>query len=455
VRGLSARNLYGLRRLQSGLLVVFTLLILLLLNSSAWWIYLRIGGNLDEIFSRSLRESAEVAALSLSRFPGVGAPAVSENDPEYIALQAHLIRLRDAGNFTDLSLIDASYRNLVSVYPGIRIGEVDGLLALDQEFLEQARRGETALTPAVEAEGLYLKTAYAPVYGPWQTVEAILVAKADVEFLKPKIAIRNALIVITALSGLIVLALAFAYWQSLRALQRTEAQIIHSERLASLGQLAAGVAHELRNPLGIIEQTMTVLRRRYEKEPDEVFEYIPSEVSRMNRIITEFLDLARERPLEIGPADLSMVLDRTLALLDARMRQVPIELHKDYPDSLPLSMDADKMQQVFLNLCINALEAMPEGGQLGVRAKANVEPGWVCVTVEDSGSGMSREQTGKVFDPFYTTKANGTGLGLSVARQIVDRHGGRIEIESTPGGGTQVKVFLSTRVSGVRSRPSE
>jgi len=455
MKGLSMKNLYGLRRLQGGLLVLFTLLILLLLNASAWWTYWKIGGSLEEIFSRSLKEAAELAALSLSRMPNVGIPARNENSVEYLTLQAHLIRLREAGRFTDLFLIDPTYRNLVGVYPDFSIGQVDGLLVLDRELLEEARLGQTALTPATETNGLYLKTAYAPVYGPSQRVEAILVAKADVEYLKPKIAIRSTLIVITALAGLLVLLVAFGYWQSLRALQRIESQITHNERLAGLGQLAAGVAHELRNPLGIIEQTMTVLRRRYEREPDEVFEYIPSEVARMNRIISEFLNLARERPLEIGPADLAAVLDRTLGLLDHRLREHGIEVRKAYPDALPIAVDADKMQQVFLNLCINAIEAMPEGGRLAVQAEAKGAGSGVAVTVEDTGRGMSLEEVRNTFDLFYTTKPNGTGLGLSVARQIVAQHGGRLDIDSAPGKGTRIRVTLPGRPARHRSESAE
>ncbi len=357
--------------------------------------------------------------------------------------------LAKAGHFTDLFLLDPTFRNLAGIYPDFRIGQVDGLLVLDRELLEQARLGETALTPAVETGGLYLKTAYAPVYGPSQTVEAILVAKADVEFLKPKLAIRNTLIAVTALAGLIVLLVAFGYWQSLCALQRNEAQIAHNERLASLGQLAAGIAHELRNPLSIIEQATTVLRRRYEKEPDEIFEYIPAEVARMDRIISEFLDLARERPLEIGLADLISVLERTLGLLEPRLRQGHIELTKAYPDSLPVALDVDKMQQVFLNLCINAVEAMPDGGRLTIHAGAGRTPGWVELRVEDTGRGMRAEQIPRAVDPFYTTKPNGTGLGLSVARQIVAQHGGHMEIESTPGKGTRITVSLRRQPGGV------
>jgi signal transduction histidine kinase len=305
VKSLRAKNVYGIRRIQSGLLVLFTLLVLLIFNGSAWWTYLKVGRYLDDIFSRSLRESAELAAQALGRDPDVGRMPPGPNSLEYIGRQSRLIALQESGNFNDLFLIDPSYRNLAGVYPDFRPGAVDGLLALDHTWIEQARSGRTALTPVTHTGGLFLKTAYVPVTGPDGSVEAILVAKANVEFLKPKIAIRNTLAVITALNGLVVILLALAYAGFLRSLQRAEARIVHGERLASLGQMAAGIAHELRNPLNIIEQTMTLLRRRYDKEQDPLFEYVPGEVTRMNDIITQFLDLSRETPFEKAPGNLA------------------------------------------------------------------------------------------------------------------------------------------------------
>ena len=444
MRGLSTRNLYGVRRIQSRMLAAFTLLILLLYNGSAWWIYLRVEGYLDSIFQRSLEESSEIAALAVARSVDLAQLVPEENSLSYIETQTLLARLQQAGNFTDLFLIDPAYRNLVGVYSDFRPGQVDGLLTLDRAYLNQASLGRPALTPVVETGGLFLRTAYVPVFGQNQTIKAILVAKADVEFLKPKIAIRNMLAAITVASGLIILALAFVYARWMRALQRAEARIVHNERLAGLGQLAAGIAHELRNPLGIIEQTMTVLRRRYEKEQDELFDYIPGEVERMNGIITQFLDSARESPLEIVPNDLAVVLDRTLALLDPRLQKGGVELQKAYPGSVPVAMDPNKMQQVFLNLCINAIEAMPDGGLLKVRVAPDSDAAWLCVTVEDTGEGLSEVDVERVFDPFYTTKSSGTGLGLWVADQIVRRHGGRIEAEGAGGRGTRMRVFLRT-----------
>jgi signal transduction histidine kinase len=451
VKSLRAKNVYGIRRIQSGLLVLFTLLVLLIFNGSAWWIYLKVGRYLDDIFSRSLQESAELAAQALGQDPDVGRMPPGPNSLEYIERQSQLIALQQSGNFNDLFLIDPSYRNLAGVYPDFRPGAVDGLLALDRAWLEQARAGQTALTPVTHTGGLFLKTAYVPIRSTDGSVEALLVAKADVEFLKPKIAIRNTLAVITALNGLVVILLALAYAGFLRSLQRAEAGIVHGERLASLGQMAAGIAHELRNPLNIIEQTMTLLRRRYDKEQDPLFEYVPGEVTRMNDIITQFLDLSREAPVEKAPGNLAEVLDRTLALLEYRIRKNQVRLEKQYPERIPLTMDAGKMQQVFLNLCINALEAMPEReGVLRVEAKEGPGRGGWSITVEDNGAGIPREVRERIFEPFYTSKPAGTGLGLWVVEQLLALHGGRVEVDSEPGRGTRMIVSLSRETSAHR-----
>lgn len=435
-------NALRLRRIQSGLLIAFTLLILLLLNISAWWMYLRVSRYLEGIFSRSMMESAELAALSASRMPNLGIAAPSENSLEYLEQQSFLLRLQEAGKFNDLFLVDPSFHNLVGIYPDFKIGRVDGLIALDRQYLEKALLGQTALTPTFVAEGLYLRTAYVPVYSPAQRLEAILVARADVEFLQPQIAIRNTLIAITALNGLGVLFLALAYGQSLKALRKIESRVAQNERLAGLGQLAAGVAHELRNPLGIIEQTMTVLRRRYETEPDELFDYIPDEVARMNRIISQFLDLSREAPVHVQPNDLVRILERTLALLEYRLGQQKVELQRSLPESLSIPVDADKMQQVFLNLFLNALDAMPEGGKLSIRMERHSDKNQCVLVIEDTGNGILPEHLPQVFDPFFTTRESGTGLGLSIARQMVTQHGGSLNLVSEPGRGTRVSIVL-------------
>lgn len=448
-RWFDSKSVYGLRRLQSVLLGAFALLVILILNAGAWWVYLEIGGYMERVFARSLKDAASLAAVSLSQGPDpMVASAEGPNSLSYLEIQNELERIREAGNFTDVFLIDTQGRNLVGLHPQFETGAAEGLTVLNPVVLEKAQRGRTALTETVQEQGLYFRAAFAPVTSFIDEPEAILVARADVEYMEPLRAVRNALIAATLLVAFLVAALAYGYGRTLKAIQRSEEKLIENERLASLGRMAAGIAHELRNPLGIIEQTMTVLRRRYEKQPDEIFDYIPSEVSRMNRIVTEFLDLARQSPLEVGPANLSSVIDRTLNLLEYKLRSARVEVKKDYPENCLSLIDPEKIQQVFLNLCLNAIEATEEGGALHVSATES-RNGAVCVSFSDTGKGMSQEEVARAFDPFYTAKDGGTGLGLSVARQIVAQHGGSIEVESTPGKGTTMRVYLP---SGGESR---
>jgi signal transduction histidine kinase len=439
----TTRNLYGLEKLHGGLLALFTLLILLVLNLSAWWIYWKISRHLDEIFTRSLEESAQLAAIAIANRPAMFLPAPHENSVEYLEQQTFLLQLQAAGSFNDLYLTDPELRNIAGIFSDFQIGRVGGLLALDREYIEKALRGETALTPGEEFEGLLLRTAYTPIPGPLGQVEGLLVVKANVEYHKPKKAVRNTLIIISIMNAVLIVVFALVYWKTLRALRRTEARIVQNDRLASLGQLAAGIAHELRNPLNIIEQTVTVLRRRYEKEPDELFEYIPDEITRMNSIITQFLDSARETPLDRRASNLADVLERTLSLLNHRIKESEVKVETAIPGKIPADIDPGKMQQVFLNLCLNALEALPEKNpELKISVEINKPSGHISITVADNGRGMNPRQIDRIFDPFYTNKEGGAGLGLWVTDRIVHQHEGRIDVVSTPGAGTRMTVIL-------------
>jgi signal transduction histidine kinase len=443
----TAPGLYDLRRAQSALLILFTFLVLVVLNLSAWWIYLRVGTDLEQIFSRSLKESSQLAAQALAPAIDLNFPPESTASPEFIRLQSFLMDIRAVGNYNDVFLIDPAFRTIAGVFDDAPTGQIDGVLIPDLPLLEQARQGRTTLTSCVYTGGLFLQTAFSPVYGPGGRMAGILVLKADVGYMRPRLAIRNSLIGVTALSALGVVILALGYGRMMRQLQRSEERIVQNERLAGLGQLAAGIAHELRNPLNIIEQTVTVLRRRYEKEPDELFDYIPDEVARMNRIITQFLDSSRETPVQKRPGDLAPVLERTLSLLEVQMGKSRVQLEKAWPDSLPTCFDPDRIQQVLLNLCMNALEAMPEGGSLKVTA-AVAARSEIRIEVEDTGQGMPPDIQARIFDPFYTQKPSGTGLGLWVVQRIIQDHAGRIEVQSTPGRGTRITLYLPGGTEG-------
>lgn len=225
-------------------------------------------------------------------------------------------------------------------------------------------------------------------------------------------------------------------------LQKAEDAIRRSDRLAALGQLSAGLAHELRNPLGAIRGSAEILTRTVSAENDvarEVAGFISSEVDRANSLITRFLNFAR--PLELRPdmADLTQTIDRAIARVEP---EAPgISIYKNYaPEIPPFHFDAELMESVLYNLILNAAQASPPRGTVTVKTRGG--GGMAEISVIDRGSGIDAENLSKIFNPFFTTKAEGVGLGLAIVAKIVDEHGGKISVESEKARGSVFHVQL-------------
>jgi two-component system, NtrC family, sensor histidine kinase HydH len=216
-----------------------------------------------------------------------------------------------------------------------------------------------------------------------------------------------------------------------------------SEKLAALGRLSAGLAHELRNPLNTLSiLTFAMLERAGEREGELAdLEVLRNEIRRMDLLLEQFLSFARPRPPRFARLDVRSVLDGTVRLLapEARKRRAGLDLHAD-PRPRPVWADADQLSQVFLNLALNALQATSRGGQVTIFVE--LAGGGVVVRVADDGPGIPEHVRDRLFEPFVTTKPEGSGLGLAVARRIVESHSGRLELESKPGAGTIATVWL-------------
>ena len=216
--------------------------------------------------------------------------------------------------------------------------------------------------------------------------------------------------------------------------------LYRAERLATLGELAAGAAHEIRNPLTSIRSTIQYLRPDFEgAEKAVLVDELLAEVDRINGIIAGLLSFARPPPPHFEEVDVPALLRQVGRLLDSAARAQGVELVLPEAEGR-VRGDPDQLKQVFLNLCMNALQAMAEGGRLSlglVRSDHTLR-----VSVADTGPGIPAEDLDLVFDPFFTTREEGTGLGLAVCYGIVSRHEGRIDIESRPGAGTTVHVRL-------------
>ncbi len=231
--------------------------------------------------------------------------------------------------------------------------------------------------------------------------------------------------------------------RDLTEVRRLEKELQRSERMAALGKMAAGVAHELRNPLSSIKGLALLLRGHFTAGSREAgtADLLVGEVERLNRSIGELLEYARPAQLQRQEVVVNALVEETLALIaaDARLSGVVVTF-LPAPDLPGIDLDPDRIKQVLLNLLLNALQAMPSGGALRV-ATVSVD-GTLEIRIEDSGVGIPAENLGRVFDPYYTTKNDGTGLGLALSVKIVEEHGGTITIGSRPGESTAVCISL-------------
>ena len=229
-----------------------------------------------------------------------------------------------------------------------------------------------------------------------------------------------------------------------------EEQLRRSEKLSTLGQMAAVLAHEIRNPLGSIRGTAEILRDDY-RPGDPKLEFIEiqiKETERLNHVVEDFLRMARQKPVELSDCSIREELETivTLVAKDAQDRGISLRLESNAKPAV-IRGDGEKLRQAFLNIVINALQATPAGGSVSIRlnkCKTGFE-----ISFRDSGSGIAADSLQRIFEPFYTTKTDGTGLGLAVTRKIIEGHGGKMGIESEVGQGTTVSVRLPMPPGGV------
>lgn len=224
-----------------------------------------------------------------------------------------------------------------------------------------------------------------------------------------------------------------------------EFQLHQAERLAALGEMTAGVAHEIRNPLGIISSTAELLRERlacYEPQ-NRLAQIIVEEANRLNDKVTEFLDFSRPRVPHLRPCDLEGVIDRSLELVQPEIERLGITVNREYHlNGYAQAADPDLLHQAFLNILLNAIQAMPPGGHLTVSAVRGPRSQGGEIRFADNGLGIDPETLKKVFNPFFTTKEKGSGLGLPIVKSIIESHQGAIKIDSAPGTGTTVTISL-------------
>ena len=243
--------------------------------------------------------------------------------------------------------------------------------------------------------------------------------------------------------------LAAAFNQMTRDLKQSRDQLIQAERLATAGRMSASFAHEIRNPLSSMRMLAQMMMQKPEmavEKHQQSLRYILEEIERIDTIVKGLMDFARPIALNLTQQPLTPVLQAVLDLMEANLAHHQIQLVLDLsPETPEVQFDSDKLKQAFMNVVLNAMEAMPQGGELKVSTFTKTDN--ICIKVADTGVGIPEEDLEHIFEPFFTRKTKGTGLGLANVKRILEEHGGKVEIESASGKGTEVSMWLSVDTS--------
>jgi signal transduction histidine kinase len=373
---------------------------------------------------------------------------------ETLAEQWERIRFREnlaEITLTGITLADGLDESVIfSTSPSLVAGGRNDFWELDPAAVAQAALGEPAATQLYRlagSVGTMQKSAHAPVFNYFEDsrdVVAIVTVSGNPDFFAALDALRTGAY-LTAAAVLVILSLMGMFlFQINRSLERYRASIMRQENLAAMGRMTAGIAHEIRNPLGIIRGAGEHLQRVLETAGirDEVAAFIPEEVDRLDQILSGYLAFGSDREAPAEVFDLGRAVRRSIGLVAADLEAAGVRVvMEDSPPPAPVRGDPWRIQQVLLNLLINARDAMPAGGTVEVSLLTAGSA--VVLAVSDTGCGLGHVPPGRLFEPFWTNKEKGSGLGLAMSRRIIEDMGGTITLADRPApGGARAAVML-------------
>ena len=406
----------------------------------AWVAYNGVRNALVEDFGRRLEALARTAASQMSPADIRETQLLGEDGSGYLALQVLLDQLRSSTALVSAAAVDSAGTLLYDTRGVEHQRERSPFESLAPYALTRALSGSAVVTPGYRLDGHELRAALAPIFDGRRVV-GVLTVESRVDYLVVLAELRRTLLLAALLSGLGITVLAVVNIRVASSTARLERRLSRAENLAAMGRLTATLAHEIKNPLAIIRgsaERLGKLDADARRWADSVIE----ETDRLTRTVGRYLQFARGEVSEGGDGDAARALGETLDLLDGefRSRRATLTRPEPAPNALPVRLDNESLKQVFLNLMLNALEAIGEGGRLAV--SVGERQGRVAVSFADDGPGIPPETLRQLGNPFITTKARGSGLGLFLSRRLVQAAGGTLEIESESGRGTTCTVHL-------------
>ncbi|MGB7061352.1 MAG: ATP-binding protein [Candidatus Zixiibacteriota bacterium] len=426
------------KRRRSLWLILFVLLIIIVFNASNWYIYSKIKFYLTWQLGERLANIASATAF------GLDASSVSkarEDQQAHEEIKQLLNNVKEDNQLVDAFILDQDYNNVLSP-PSDSVSDV--FLHLDLAAITQALAGSKAYSHLYQVGDYFFESGFAPIYDSDGEVIGVLGVEAGADFFKVLSSFKRTLIGAFILSLLVVLVLGVVFYNLTTHVRRMEEAVIKTSALQAMGEMVATICHEIRNPLGIIKGTSERLRSKYDQIDDELFDFIPEEVDRLNDILTGYLEFASSEPKRKERVDIVPLVARTADQLRRSFSKKNIEIELNAGENLPLlSVNPGGIRQVLINLLMNAKDAVKQDGLISVSLKSEKE--FVELSVEDNGKGISRQELKQIFNPFFSTKAKGSGLGLYVVKKIVEEHDGKTGVERKAEGGTKIKVRFPVR----------
>lgn len=418
------------------LIAAFLAAFLLVLTATTFTLYRRSRAHLDT----ELGERLKSIATSLAQLTEVMAPdstALASMDPD---LLARLYLAREENSLRNVVILTPSGNTIIDLAGSFAEGSANPFVDLDYSAFTLASSGIPAPTSLYRVGDDYLKSAYAPVTSSAGRVVAVLGVDADAAFFDDLRGLTTLIVMITALGVTVVIVLGALFYAQNRSLDRAERTVVEKENLATMGRMVANIAHEIRNPLSVIRTSSERLRRKY-ADDDETFSFIAEEVDELNRILTGYLRFAQSQPGEFTDVPARKIIARSVVGVQQEALEKHVEVVQTLPDEeVMIHGDEKRLRQALLNVLINAVQATDEGGRVEIALSPSGRN--ALITVSDTGRGIDEKDLREVTKPFYTRRAGGSGLGLSIVKAIVDDHDGLLDIASRVGEGTRVTLTL-------------
>ena len=415
-------------------------LVLLIIANIFAWLYLQ---RVESFFISDLKFRLENIARSASALIDANDVELiipgNVSDPQVLYYQQILFEIKSHNKLQDIEILSRDLRKLVDTDP---IPDVtDPGLVIDTVLTTKALQGEYVVgNIQYLGENIFLR-AIAPLINTDNLISGLLILEAPAEFFSTLDQYNKSLTIFSFINGMVILGVAILIYRSIRRVIRLQDQMRNQEHMAKLGEMAAAVAHEIRNPLSIIKGTNSLLQKKYQSGDDELFDYIPDELDRLNELIEDFLTFARSREPQYQPVVIEDLITRVrLGFLENEKFSIAMDIDAGLTQ---IRTDPDMLEQILLNIIQNSFQATGGEGTIHISVRENGPT--VKFEISDDGQGIDHSILPRIFEPFYSGREKGSGLGLAISKQLCEQLGGDIQIASEVNKGTTVSLELPVK----------